>query len=116
MLPCWSAAYNFGAKVYVEAAGEFFVQYFANYGGEDLGWVGSPHLVNYSYDPATKTLSDFNKSRGPGDCGSAGTWRWNGYLFRMEEFRYKDCDDGPVDENAEIEFPIVYTAPPAPAQ
>ena len=71
-MPCWSAAYNFGWKVFVEGAGEYQPQYFASYDTAS-GWTGTPFLVNYEYDPETKTLIEFNKARGVGDCGAQST-------------------------------------------
>jgi hypothetical protein len=116
LVPCWSAAYNFGWKVYVETAGgSIDPQYFADYSLYS-GWTGTPTLVNVYFDPETKVLGSFYKSRGVGDCGSSGTWTWTGYVFRMTEFRARECDDGPADENADIgEFPVIFTAPPLPA-
>ncbi len=117
LIPCWSAAYNFGWKVYVESAGSIEPQYFADYSLYS-GWTGTPTLVNVYYDPEFKELGSFYKARGPGDCGSSGTWKWTGYVFRMTEFRAKECDDGTVvDENAEIgDFPVIFTAPPLPQE
>ncbi len=110
VVPCWSAAYNAGWKVYLEGAGEFTPQYFASFDTAS-GWTGTPFVVNYDYDPHTKTLTEFNKARGPADCGSQAQWTWNGYLFRLNEYRYRDCPDE-ADENAEMpEFPVVYAAP-----
>ena len=115
VIPCWSAAYNFGWKVYLGGADEFTPQYFAAYDGTDYGWVGISTLANYEYDAETKTLMSLDKARGIGDCGAQGTWTWNGTIFRLEQYRYKDCTDDPIDENAELpEFPIVYTASPRP--
>ena len=115
LIPCWSAAYNFGWKAYVETAGGGVEpQYFADY-SDYSGWTGTPHLVNVYFDPGFKELGSFYKGRGVGDCGSSGTWKWTGYLFRMTEFRAKACGDGPVDENEDIgNFPVIFTAPPLP--
>lgn len=111
-LPCWSAAYNFGWKVYVGSAGDFWPQYFAYYGG--MGWSGTPFVVNYAYDPQTHTLRDFNKGRGVGDCGSQGSWVWDSYAFRLTEYRYRDCGEE-IDERGELlEFPLVFGPPSVP--
>ncbi|MBB3893642.1 hypothetical protein GGQ61_004391 [Phenylobacterium haematophilum] len=38
-------------------------------------------LMNVDYDPATRTLSNFEKGRGLGDCGAVNTWVWDGKAF-----------------------------------
>lgn len=42
-------------------------------------------LVNSEYDPTTRTLSQFSKGRGIGDCGVAATWTWTGRAFVLTE-------------------------------
>ena len=116
ILPCWSAAYNFGWKVFVEIwEGEYAQMSFAEF-YPHTGWTASNVLVNYWYDPATAELGSFSKGRGLGDCGSAGTWVWQEYQFILRSFAYDGtCDSD--DSDAELEaFPIVYSAedpPPA---
>lgn len=45
------------------------------------------------YDPKAKRLHSFHKSRGLGDCGSAGEWRWTGKEFRLNGYWItKNCD------------------------
>lgn len=114
-IPCWSAAYNFGWKAYVAYAFESFaLQYFAEF-SDELGWRGTPWLVNYWFDAATGELGTYNKARGPGDCGSSGLWRWQGYAFRLVEFRAAACSDD-IGPEAELgEFPLVYSATERPA-
>lgn len=104
-LPCWGAAYNFGWKAYVEVfEGEFALMAFAEF-SPTSGWSATTHLVNYGWDPATQTISTFNKARGLGDCGTAGTWRWEEYAFRLIEFASKEaCDEGDPGD-----FPVVYS-------
>lgn len=49
-------------------------------------------LVNSEYDPATRTLSQFSKGRGIGDCGTASTWTWTGRAFVLsEETMMREC-------------------------
>ncbi|HEX4768005.1 MAG TPA: DUF1176 domain-containing protein [Lichenihabitans sp.] len=43
-------------------------------------------LVNPSFDPKTMTMTAFSKDRGVGDCGSLGTWVWDGQTFALTEF------------------------------
>lgn len=105
LLPCWSGAYNFGWKAYVEQfEGEYALAAFPEF-SPDTGWTATTSLVNYAWDDAEKTVSTFNKGRGIGDCGTAGTWVWDEYRFRLVEFRAKsDCDGGEPGD-----FPVVYT-------
>ena len=91
ILPCWSAAYNFGWKVFVEESGKISLVALPEY-SPDTGWTATTHIVNYWYDPATRELHSFNKGRGMGDCGSSGLWRWHKYDFRLIEFTSKGCD------------------------
>jgi hypothetical protein len=109
-IPCWGGAYNFSSKAYVERfEGEFSEMAFAQFTPES-GWTATTHLVNYGWDPATQSIITFNKSRGLGDCGSSGEWRWEEFGFRLVEFRSKrDCDDAMDDDAPLGEFPIVYS-------
>jgi hypothetical protein len=105
LLPCWSGAYNFGWKAYVERfEGEYALQSFAEF-NPSAGWTATTDLVNYAWDDAAKTISTFNKGRGIGDCGTAGTWEWHEFAFRLLSFAAKEeCDEGyPGD------FPVVYS-------
>lgn len=59
-------------------------------------------LMNVDYDPATRTLSNFEKGRGLGDCGATNAWVWDGKAFvataqdLMGECRGVTPDDWPV--------------------
>jgi hypothetical protein len=111
LIPCQAGAYNFAHKVYVghgeESDAWFDPQFFADF-GTDVGWTGTPYIWNGFYDDATRTLASFAKARGIGDCGSQGTWQWNGYLFVLTEMRARDCSDD-IDPDGEMpEFPVVY--------
>ncbi len=59
-------------------------------------------LMNVSYDAATRTLANFEKGRGLGDCGATNTWVWDGKAFvataqdLMGECRGVPPDDWPV--------------------
>lgn len=107
MLPCWSAAYNFGWLVYVQNQYETRQQYFA-FPSQAGGWMASADLTNAGYDAQTLTLSSFAKGRGLGDCGTSGIWQWDGYTFALLEFSAKyECDG----EGYPGEFPIIYRAP-----
>lgn len=107
ILPCWSAAYNFGWMVYVQGEYETRQQYFA-FPSQAGGWMASADLTNASYDERTLTLSSFAKGRGLGDCGTSGLWQWDGYSFALLEFSAKyACDE----EGYPGEFPVIYRAP-----
>ncbi len=43
--------------------------------------AGDSQLVNASFDPKTGMLSEYNKGRGLGDCGSFTEWVWTGKQF-----------------------------------
>lgn len=59
-------------------------------------------LMNVDFDPATQTLSNFDKGRGLGDCGAFTDWVWDGKAFRlsgqtlMPECRGVTGDDWPT--------------------
>lgn len=71
--------------------------------GDALG-----ELVNAEYDPATRTLSNFDKARGIGDCGSIRQWVWTGAEFKlafqavMPECHGVGPDDWPTIWRAEV--------------
>lgn len=56
----------------------------------DGGFAGTDILLNAAIDPRTGLLTHFAKARGIGDCGSAGTWKWTGYTFKLQELRAED--------------------------
>lgn len=56
--------------------------------GEDAG----PELMNVEFDPASQTLSNFEKGRGLGDCGAINAWVWTGRAFApAEQALMGDC-------------------------
>lgn len=70
--------------------------------------TASTQLVNYGFDAETQQVSSFSKGRGLGDCGTSGLWQWDGFAFRLVEFRAKeDCDGGDPGD-----FPLVYPEAP----
>jgi hypothetical protein len=106
VLPCWSGAYNFGWKIYVESGDGFDQVLFADYDAT-LGWTGTDTLVNVEYNDTTKELRSFNRGRGIGDCGNSGLWRWRGEGFQLVEFRSKHECDEKLDD-----WPVIYSASP----
>jgi len=88
-VPCFAGAYNLGQQVFVTGPG-----------GRDPTPVAFPTasgtptetVVNAEYDPATRTLSAFNKGRGLGDCGITQRWIWTGRGFVLKQEReMRDC-------------------------
>jgi len=94
-VPCFAGAYNLGLAVYVTGPG-----------GRDPVPAALPTaegettdtVVNAEYDPATRSLSGFNKGRGLGDCGIAQRWVWNGRGFALaEQSEMRECAGVPPD-------------------
>lgn len=94
-VPCFAGAYNLGSAVYVTGPK-----------GADPTPVAFPvaeggtvdTVVNAEYDPATRSLSAFNKGRGLGDCGVAQRWVWNGRGFALaEQSEMRECAGVPRD-------------------
>jgi Protein of unknown function (DUF1176) len=88
MLNCGAGAYNTTSGIYVgqqESTGKWtFAPARFDYGSYGFGEDKSiPLLVNSDWDAATQTISNYNKARGLGDCGSSETWVWDGSMFRL---------------------------------
>jgi hypothetical protein len=62
--------------------------------------------INASFDPQTMTLSTFNKGRGPGDCGSAENWVFDGETFQLVLLRSMPHCKGITDGD----WPVHYRA------
>jgi len=88
MLPCGAGAYNIIAAPLI-ATGVVGKRIFAlakfdyapGWGGEG----GTPMLVNAEWQAAKSRLSSYAKGRGPGDCGNAEDYVWDGAMFRLVE-------------------------------
>ena len=109
IIPCFAGAYNTAYRVYLVRNGEnekARTLYFANF-SQSLGWYGSDTLINASYEPDTKALISFGKGRGLGDCGNAARYTWDGFDFRMIEYRAWDQCDGSRQPE---QWPVVYSA------
>lgn len=109
VIPCFAGAYNIAYRLYVVRNNDIATMrtlYFANY-SRSLGWYGSDTLINVSYDAETGMLSAFGKGRGLGDCGNSALYRWEGFDFKMLEYRAWDrCDGSRPPER----WPVVYKA------
>jgi hypothetical protein len=91
---CWRAAYQYAGIffAYAENAPEqarlLSFRFPQARGYESRSSVTSPEI-----NDKEKTLSSFHKGRGPGDCGSAGEWKWNGRDFLLQRYWLKvDCN------------------------
>ena len=93
-VPCFAGAYNFSFRYFITGPG-----------GADPRPVAFPtsraptdEVVNGRYDPASRTLSAFDKGRGLGDCGVASTWVWAGRAFVLKaEREMRECWGVPAD-------------------
>lgn len=94
-VPCFAGAYNLGLAVYVTGPSgrDPIPAALPTAEGETTDTV-----VNAEYDPATRSLSGFNKGRGLGDCGIAQRWVWNGRGFALaEQSEMRECAGVPPD-------------------
>ena len=101
---CFSAAYNVRSIVYLvtgKKKPKIKTLQFDDYSQEE-GWTTTPHLFNVSFDKKSGKLTSFYKGRGLGDCGSQGTWMWDGQAFNLLTFRSKEECDG-----EDTEWPLV---------
>jgi Protein of unknown function (DUF1176) len=94
-LVCWRAANNFRLHLprrRPAAPQEARLLSFDHPAG---GKLRKEHtIVNFDYDPDTKTLGEYNKGRGLGDCGGIGQWAWTGSDFALKAYWIKDECDG----------------------
>jgi hypothetical protein len=63
------------------------------------GQAETGRLMNAEFDPATQTLSNFDKARGLGDCGAFTSWVWTGQAFALTRSEMMpDCRGVPLDD------------------
>jgi hypothetical protein len=95
-LPCWTAAYNTGSIFMAVPEGATEKARLLRFQTSENGkrFTQTYALTNANYEQKTRTLQMYHKSRGAGDCGAAGAWRWSGTEFKMTGFWYKDPCDG----------------------
>ncbi len=101
---CQLAAYNATKLYFIIESGVAKPLAFETPTGE--GQDPANLLFNPSFDPATMTMTAFAKDRGIGDCGSLGTWVWDGRKFAMTEFSAMHDCRGVVSEG----WPTLYRA------
>lgn len=80
-VPCTRGAYNtiYAMLLTDETGGQPRHAVFPDAPG--AGQDQSGELMNISYDPKTRVLSNFDKARGIGDCGATSDWVWTGKAF-----------------------------------
>lgn len=80
-MPCYVGAYNTGTRYFLTGPGGVRPRVLSFRGtgeAEDI-------LTNAEYSPHTRTIGQFAKGRGLGDCGVASTWTWTGRAFVLSE-------------------------------
>ena len=108
LVPCIRGAYQTAYNVVVapqdgHARRLLFAQW------RDESWTGTADVFDPAFDMQSGVLTDRYKDRGVGDCGGARRWQWNGYDFRLLEYRAKsDCD------GTNTAFPVIFEAPALP--
>lgn len=101
---CVRAAYNFTQIfVVVDPAAPGSARWLSfEQPGDDGRMTTTRSLFNAYFDPDAKTMSESYKGRGVGDCGTAGTWAWNGSEFELKAYWNKpDCDGEPFEDGDE---------------
>ena len=88
MLSCGAGAYNFASAAYIgteQSDGKWqFAPATFDYSDDVRALDDSVQLlVNADWDAGTQTMSSYAKSRGPGDCGNAASYLWDGEQFRL---------------------------------
>jgi len=93
-VPCFIGAYNTGMRYFLTGPGGSRPRMITFQGTDQP----NDTLTNAGYDPTDRTLSQFAKGRGIGDCGVASTWVWTGrdFVLKMES-RMGQCWGVPSD-------------------
>lgn len=107
-LRCFSGAYNFASSIWIGPQKGPIRPAPFNVPATLASEIDTEALVNVYFDQASLTLDFFAKGRGLGDCGSAGTWMWDGNQFQLLRFskmntcRFIFLPDWPVLWRAEV--------------
>lgn len=91
---CWKAAYQYAGIffAYDEVAPER-ARLLAFRFPQIRGYESRHSVTAPEFSAKEKTLTSLHKGRGPGDCGSAGEWKWNGRDFLLQKYWLKvDCN------------------------
>lgn len=80
-MPCFIGAYNLGTRWFLTGTDGADPRVVSFQGTGEAETT----LTNAEYSPTTRTLSQFAKGRGLGDCGVATTWTWTGRAFVLTD-------------------------------
>ena len=88
MISCGAGAYNFASAAYIgteQSDGKWqFAPAVFDYGDAVRTLDDSVQLlINADWDATTQMMSSYAKGRGPGDCGNAASYLWDGEQFRL---------------------------------
>lgn len=88
MISCGAGAYNFASAAYIgteQSADKWqFAPATFDYGDNVRTLDDSVQLlINADWDATTQMMSSYAKGRGPGDCGNAASYLWDGEQFRL---------------------------------
>jgi hypothetical protein len=100
LLSCGAGAYNFSSvPILVSGKGKSrkFKPAPFDMNPETTEETGMPVLVNVGWDAKTGILSSYSKGRGLGDCGSSGSYIWDGKRFRLIEQKFMGECRGVID-------------------
>src|SRR5690606_36836560 len=61
-------------------------------------------LVNATFDPKTRTITDFVKFRGIGDASSSGMWVFNNGYFIIKRYEVDASYDGEMNPLVLIDY------------
>ena len=108
LVPCIRGAYQTSYNaVWAPADGAPRRLLFAQWRNDS--WTGTADLFDPEFDAESGVLSDRYKDRGIGDCGGARRWHWDGYDFRLVEYRARSECNGSA-----APFPVIFEAPAQP--
>ncbi len=93
-LVCFSGAYNVGSQWFLQRGAAVAQRLRLPIPRTDGpgGMQTLDELINADFDPASGILSQYNKGRGIGDCGSEARWAWDGKRFQLAHYAaIDDC-------------------------
>lgn len=106
-IACGRGAYNIIYRLFLsdEAGGHV-----APLNLSDPAGGSSSEVMNIAYDPETRSLTNFDKARGLGDCGAITRWTWTGEDFVLaEQHLMPECKGVPPEH-----WPVRYRSRQAP--
>ena len=120
-VPCWLAAYNQGdAYVLIDSYGEASLVSFAvprysvTYADTEMNEkVESIKVTGYGarltvglshFDPDTKQISEFLKSRGLGDASTSAIWQFQNGSFNLLSYSVDASYDGEINPETLVDF------------